>query len=162
MLTTKFVITATFVYIISMVSIITFADYYLIKYLIALVSALYLFSIGLKIFNTQGDKNQENILIKEPRSRTEYLQSLIDHLIKNKDKNATLTILTEEIRDIGSRILAAYFKINVSEVRSLPLETLLSVVNKTTARIIKGEDQLHNEKELFSVISDLKRLLQNF
>jgi hypothetical protein len=110
----------------------------------------------------QNNKNQENILVKESKSRIEYLQSLIDHLIKNKDKQATLIILTEEIRDIGSKILAAYFKINVFEVRSLSLESISNVVDKTTARIIKGEDQLHNEQELSSVIDDLKRLLQNF
>ncbi|MGB9729413.1 MAG: hypothetical protein ACP5IZ_03440 [Thermoprotei archaeon] len=162
MLTTKFVITVTSIYVVSMILIIIFVDYHLIKYLIALISILYLFSIGLKIFNMQNNKNQENILVKESKSRIEYLQSLIDHLIKNKDKQATLIILTEEIRDIGSKILAAYFKINVFEVRSLSLESISNVVDKTTARIIKGEDQLHNEQELSSVIDDLKRLLQNF
>lgn len=161
MINTRFIIIVTIIYLISMILIIAFANHNLIEYLITLTSTLYLLLIVLKILSEQNNTKEKIIMIKEPKSKIEYLQSLTEQLIKGKNKQAALLILTEEIREIGSQILATYFKTNVLEIKSMPSEILSKVVSDFTTKIIKGDEKLHNEQELINVINDLKNLLKN-
>jgi hypothetical protein len=83
--------------------------------------------------------------------------------VKQTDKgknNIAFMLLTEEIRSIGAEIIAMYLKISVIELKSIPLEELTKIVNPVTAKVIKGESQIHNKQELIVIINDLKNILK--
>ncbi len=159
MLTTRFVIISTIVYIISIVNVIVLVNSDLMGYMITIISLFYLISISLRILSAQNHVNVEGVTVKEPRSKLEHIQSLIDQ-INRKKSNVAFMLITEEIRAIGVQIVATYFKVNTAEIRSLPLEKLSGIMSIITAKVIKGESQIHNKQELLIVINDLKRILQ--
>jgi hypothetical protein len=131
----------------------------LINYVIIIISLVYLTSILSKILEIHTYNYVENVTIKEPRSRLEYLQSLVKQIDKGKN-NIAFMLLTEEIRSIGAEIIAMYLKISVIELKSIPLEELTKIVNPVTAKVIKGESQIHNKQELIVIINDLKNILK--
>jgi hypothetical protein len=131
----------------------------LINYVIIIISLVYLTSILSKILEIHTYNYVENVTIKEPRSRLEYLQSLVKQTDKGKN-NIAFMLLTEEIRSIGAEIIAMYLKISVIELKSIPLEELTKIVNPVTAKVIKGEAQIHNKQELIVIINDLKNILK--
>jgi hypothetical protein len=131
----------------------------LINYVIIIISLVYLTSILSKILEIHTYNYVENVTIKEPRSRLEYLQSLVKQTDKGKN-NIAFMLLTEEIRSIGAEIIAMYLKISVIELKSIPLEELTKIVNPVTAKVIKGESQIHNKQELIVIINDLKNILK--
>jgi hypothetical protein len=159
MLTIKFVIVSTIIYVLSMMIAIVIINPNLINYVIIIISLVYLTSILSKILEIHTYNYVENVTIKEPRSRLEYLQSLVKQTDKGKN-NIAFMLLTEEIRSIGAEIIAMYLKISVIELKSIPLEELTKIVNPVTAKVIKGESQIHNKQELIVIINDLKNILK--
>jgi|GEM_PF-2205472 len=159
MLTIKFVIVSTIIYVLSMMIAIVIINPNLINYVIIIISLVYLTSILSKILEIHTYNYVENVTIKEPRSRLEYLQSLVKQTDKGKN-NIAFMLLTEEIRSIGAEIIAMYLKISVIELKSIPLEELTKIVNPVTAKVIKGEAQIHNKQELIVIINDLKNILK--
>jgi len=159
MLTIKFVIVSTIIYVLSMMIAIVIINPNLINYVIIIISLVYLTSILSKILEIHTYNYVENVTIKEPRSRLEYLQSLVKQIDKGKN-NIAFMLLTEEIRSIGAEIIAMYLKISVIELKSIPLEELTKIVNPVTAKVIKGESQIHNKQELIVIINDLKNILK--
>lgn len=158
MLTVRFVIISTIIYVISMMIVIVIISPNLISYAITTISLLYLISIISKILEIRTHEHIEDVSIREPRSRLEYLQSLVNQIDKNN--NAALVLLTEEIRTIGTEIIAMYLKMRTVELKLMPLEELNKIVNPITARVIKGEVRIRNKQELVMIINDLKNILQ--
>lgn len=159
MLTVKFVIISTIIYVISMIFVIVIISPNLINYAITAISLLYLISIILKALEIRPREYIEDVSIKEPRSKLEYLQSLVNQIDK-RNSNAALMLLTEEIRIVGTEIIAMYLKINTVEVKSMSSEELSKIVHPITLKVIKGEVQIRNRQELVMIISDLKNILQ--